>query len=82
KSDAEIRDYMVARYGDFVLYKPPLKPTTVLLWTGPFLLLVIAASALAWYLRRRRARITERALTSEEQARAQALLAGSDGSER
>lgn len=39
-SDREIVDYMVARYGDFVLYRPPLHGTTVLLWTGPFLLLL------------------------------------------
>jgi cytochrome c-type biogenesis protein CcmH len=39
RTDDQIRDYMVQRYGDFVLYKPPLKATTVLLWIGPFLLL-------------------------------------------
>ena len=38
-SDSEIVDYMVARYGDFVLYRPPLKLTTLLLWFGPLLLL-------------------------------------------
>ncbi len=43
KSDAEIREFMVARYGDFVLYRPPLKPTTALLWAGPFVLLAAAA---------------------------------------
>ena len=39
KNDSEIRDYLVARYGDFVLYDPPLKRTTWLLWFGPFTLL-------------------------------------------
>ncbi len=41
RSDAEIKDYLVARYGDFVLYRPPFKPNTWLLWGGPFLLLVL-----------------------------------------
>ncbi|HWD34720.1 MAG TPA: cytochrome c-type biogenesis protein, partial [Casimicrobiaceae bacterium] len=53
KSDDEIRAYLVARYGDFVLYKPPVEPVTYLLWFGPFVLLV--AGALVWWtvLRRR-----------------------------
>ena len=74
KSDAEIRDYMVARYGDFVLYRPPLKSNTVLLWAGPFLLLAAGALGLGFYLRRRRARLTEGDLTPEQRARAEALL--------
>ncbi len=53
KSEAEIRTYMTDRYGDFVLYKPPLKPTTALLWVGPPLLLVGALGALFLMLRRR-----------------------------
>ncbi len=54
KSDAEIKQYLVARYGDFVLYKPPVKPTTWLLWFGPFAFLL--GGGLVWYvvLRRRR----------------------------
>jgi cytochrome c-type biogenesis protein CcmH len=43
KSDVEIKDYMTARYGDFILYSPPIKPRTWLLWFGPFVLLVIGA---------------------------------------
>jgi cytochrome c-type biogenesis protein CcmH len=54
KSDAEIRDYMTARYGDFVLYRPPLKATTAALWFGPAVLLAIALAALAVTLARRR----------------------------
>lgn len=81
RSDAEIRDYMVARYGDFVLYKPPLKATTVLLWAGPFLLLLVAAGGAAFYVRRRHKRIAESGLTPEQHARAEALL-GSDRSGR
>lgn len=53
KSDAEILDFMVARYGDFVLYRPPVKPTTWLLWGGPFILLIAAVFGLLHYLRRR-----------------------------
>lgn len=53
RSEAEIRDYMTARYGDFVLYKPPLKPTTTLLWFGPVVLLVGGVGALVLILRRR-----------------------------
>jgi len=53
KSDAEIVDYMTARYGDFVLYRPPLRATTALLWFGPALLLLIGAGVLVFTLRRR-----------------------------
>jgi cytochrome c-type biogenesis protein CcmH len=52
KSDTEIKDYLVARYGDFVLYRPPVKPTTWLLWFGPFALLAGAVAGLIAYLRR------------------------------
>src|SRR5437764_12089731 len=54
KSDSEILDYMVARYGDFVLYQPPVKATTILLWGGPALLLLIGVFVLAGILRARR----------------------------
>ena len=54
RSDDEIRSYMVARYGDFVLYKPPFKVTTAVLWLGPFLLLVGGGIAYFFILRRRR----------------------------
>lgn len=74
KSDAEIREFMVARYGDFVLYRPPLKSTTALLWGGPFVLLAAGGLALGFYLRRRRKRVTESELTPEQRARAEALL--------
>ncbi|MGB9428267.1 MAG: cytochrome c-type biogenesis protein [Gammaproteobacteria bacterium] len=53
KSNQEIRDFMVKRYGDFVLYNPPVQPNTWLLWAGPFVLLLIALIALAFILRRR-----------------------------
>jgi cytochrome c-type biogenesis protein CcmH len=73
RSDAEIRDFLVRRYGDFVLYRPPLKASTVLLWAGPFLLLAAGAAGAALFVRRRRAR-AQAALTSEEETRAEALL--------
>lgn len=78
RSDAQIREYMVARYGDFVLYSPPWKPTTALLWAGPFILLIAGALTLVMVLRSRRARIVTTELTADEHARAQALLGGED----
>ena len=55
KSDVEIKQYLVARYGDFVLYRPPVKSTTWLLWFGPFVLLV-AGGGIWWLITRRRGR--------------------------
>ncbi|MFC5498251.1 cytochrome c-type biogenesis protein [Caenimonas terrae] len=74
RSDAEIRDFMVSRYGDFVLYRPPVKPTTWLLWSGPFLLMAVAVVVLLVYLRRRERAAGRDVLTSDERSRAQALL--------
>jgi cytochrome c-type biogenesis protein CcmH len=74
KSDQEIRDFMVQRYGDFVLYRPPLKSSTVLLWIGPFVLLV-AGFAVVWIFVRRRRAMQSAVLSAEEEARADALLA-------
>jgi cytochrome c-type biogenesis protein CcmH len=56
KSDTEIKDYLVARYGDFVLYDPPVKSLTWLLWFGPFLLLVAGGVIWLAIVRRRRGR--------------------------
>ena len=53
KSQREILDYMTARYGDFVLYRPPVKASTALLWVGPFALLLGGVATLWWVLRRR-----------------------------
>ena len=55
KSEKEIASYMVERYGDFVLYRPPLNSYTLLLWTGPFIILLIGVSLLIRTIRRRRA---------------------------
>jgi cytochrome c-type biogenesis protein CcmH len=54
KSDDQIRDYMVQRYGDFVLYRPPFKATTVLLWVGPFALVLVGFAIFAVMVRRQR----------------------------
>lgn len=75
KSDQEILDFMVARYGDFVRYRPPVKGTTLLLWAGPAVLLIIGLTALIRYLRRRNASISDSALSPEEQKQVDALLA-------
>ena len=53
KSDAQIRDYLVARYGEFVLYKPRVEPATWTLWFGPLVLFVAGAATVAWNVRRR-----------------------------
>jgi cytochrome c-type biogenesis protein CcmH len=78
KSDAQIRAWMTERYGDFVLYRPPVKPTTMLLWVGPFVLLAAAFAGLVLYLRRRGSELREPPLTAEEHARAQVLLGSDD----
>jgi cytochrome c-type biogenesis protein CcmH len=72
QSDEEIVEYLVARYGDFVRYRPPLKASTALLWAGPFLFLIGGFYFLARLLRRRRVPPPE--LTSAERARAAKLL--------
>lgn len=71
-SDQDVIDYMVQRYGDFILYRPPLKITTWLLWFGPFLLLIGGITFLGLKLRRGRAQVD--ALPEAEMQRAAALL--------
>src|SRR6185295_4917556 len=68
KSDEQIKAWLTQRYGDFVLYRPPVKSSTWLLWFGPFALLVVAAAVLLVYLRRRRVQ-TEAAHLSDAQHR-------------
>jgi|SRR5687768_1298344 len=77
KSDNEIITFLTARYGDFVLYRPPVRPTTYLLWFGPFLLLVIGMVILYRYLRQRRDLIVPQPLSKDERRRAEELLASS-----
>jgi cytochrome c-type biogenesis protein CcmH len=73
-SEDQITQFLVARYGDFVLYNPPVKATTVPLWFGPFALLFIAVAGLFYYLLRRRHATAQQPLSEAEQARVQALL--------
>lgn len=76
KSDRDIIDFMVARYGDFVLYRPPVKGITLLLWVGPIALLLLGLTVLVRYLKRRALRIAEQdqPLSADEARRAEALL--------
>ena len=73
-SDAEIKHYLTQRYGDFVLYRPPVKSITWLLWFGPFVLLLGAAASLVFFLKRRRRTLDETPLSVAEAARIQSLL--------
>ncbi|MBU0724425.1 MAG: cytochrome c-type biogenesis protein CcmH [Alphaproteobacteria bacterium] len=79
-SNAEVLDFVVQRYGDFVLLSPPVRPSTWLLWYGPFGLLLAGAIAAVFYLRaqRRPAAVAEPELTGEERRRIEALLADED----
>jgi cytochrome c-type biogenesis protein CcmH len=79
KSDREILAFMTERYGDFVLYRPPFKAATALLWLGPALLLVLGFFVLRRVLRDRARAAVDRPLTDEERRRAEALLAGEAG---
>ncbi len=73
KSNDEIVAYMVDRYGDFVLYRPPLETSTLLLWIGPFIILIGGIGFIITFIRRRNA-TAEPELSAEQQARAEKLL--------
>jgi cytochrome c-type biogenesis protein CcmH len=79
-SDSQIIDFMVERYGDFVLYRPPLKATTLLLWFGPLLLVLTGLLVLLRRLRRRPASGPEP--SAEERERARKLLAENEAEPR
>ena len=74
KSDQEIKDFLVSRYGDFVLYRPEVKPLTWVLWFGPFVVLLIAGIFLLVYMRQRRATLQPQVLSDNERARVEQLL--------
>ena len=74
KSDKEIVAFLTARYGDFVLYRPRVTPTTYLLWFGPFVLLAVGLVFLYRQLKQRRAQITQQPLTAQDRRRLDELL--------
>ncbi|HET8745405.1 MAG TPA: cytochrome c-type biogenesis protein [Ramlibacter sp.] len=74
KTDRQILDFMVERYGDFVLYKPPVKATTLLLWVGPFALMAIGLGVAVLIVRRRGQHAAEAPQLTEEQRRKAARL--------
>ena len=80
-SDSQIIDFMVERYGDFVLYRPPVKATTLLLWFGPLLLLGAGFVVLLHRILRRRP-VRDLEMTASEQKRAAELLAGNEAERR
>ncbi|MDZ4200988.1 MAG: cytochrome c-type biogenesis protein [Gallionella sp.] len=73
-NDQEIIDYLVGRYGDFVLYDPPVKKSTLVLWYGPFVLLLIGGAVLFYRVSRRKEQIADPKLSDEEVRRADSLL--------
>ena len=81
-SERNIIDFMVDRYGDFVLYRPPFKATTLLLWIGPMLLMIAGLAGLYYRLARRRREVAKPELSGAERARAAALLSGKAGTEK
>ena len=81
KSDKEIITFLTDRYGKFVLYRPPVDPTTYLLWFGPFVLLLAGLLLLFRYVKQRSGLIAESPLSVEERRRAEALLASESGKE-
>jgi cytochrome c-type biogenesis protein CcmH len=78
KSDQQVRDFLVARYGDFVLLKPPFKMKTLLLWVGPFALLLLAAAGILVFYRRRRNAVEAAPLSAAERARLDAFMAANE----
>jgi cytochrome c-type biogenesis protein CcmH len=81
KSDEEIITFLTARYGDFVLYRPRVRPVTYLLWFGPFILLLGGLILLFKYVKRRRDSIVDVPLSPEERSQAKALLDTAPGKE-
>ena len=81
-SDADVITFMTERYGDFVLYRPPMKATTLLLWFGPGLLLIAGLIALFMRLKRRTQVQADAELSAADRARAAALLNGGGSGKR
>ena len=74
KTKQQIMDYMTQRYGDFVLYRPPVKSTTYALWGGPFVLLIIGVSILLFNLKRRKKVVVDAPLSDEQSEKLNSLL--------
>ncbi|MEP6706192.1 MAG: cytochrome c-type biogenesis protein [Pyrinomonadaceae bacterium] len=74
RSDKEIVAFLTTRYGDFILYRPPVKPTTYLLWFGPFVLMIVGLTLLFRNLKQRRELIIDKPLSQDERRRAEELL--------
>jgi cytochrome c-type biogenesis protein CcmH len=74
KTDQEIIAFLTQRYGEFILYRPPVKPKTYLLWFGPFVLLLLGLLILFQYVKRRRDLISEEPLSKSEKRQAEELL--------
>jgi cytochrome c-type biogenesis protein CcmH len=81
-AEGDIISFMVERYGDFVLYRPPFKGVTLLLWAGPMLLLIGGLAGLYYRLVRRRREAGKPELSGEERARAAAMLSGKPNAEK
>jgi len=81
KSDAEIIEFLVARYGDFVLYKPPMKPSTYLLWFGPFALMILAGVLLLRAVRRQK-RAANVEISADDRKRLDDLLGDRENREQ
>ena len=77
--DQQVLDFLVARYGDFVLLKPPIMPSTWLLWFGPAAVLLVGGGLIAAFYRGRRRAPAVAELSTAERARLERLLAGGDG---
>lgn len=73
-SDQEVKDFLVDRYGEFILYSPPFSGITTMVWLGPLVLFVIGAGVLFFNLKRRRKTVTETTLSPEEVSRVHSLL--------
>ena len=74
KTDQQVVDFLVARYGDFIRFRPPVKATTVLLWLGPAILVLLALSVLTLTIKKRQQRSASAPLSSEERKRLESLL--------
>jgi cytochrome c-type biogenesis protein CcmH len=80
KTNQQITDFLVDRYGDFVLYKPPVKPSTWLIWFGPFAVLLVALLLLVRAVRRQRV-VPQTEISAAERQRLQQVLNQTEGSD-